>query len=635
MQTVKTERKRKKLIQNLVFIACNMAVFIAILSIGFPQQIKLEDLGKERYETLKTINELRQSSENLTRMIRTFAVTGDTAYLRQYNQVLSIRSGEVPRPVQYDQYFWDNYYDGSSSYVWNGTEILMPFDSLLSSIGFSKEEENLLLEAEKMSNQLAILESEVGNDLLLYYAERNRGQYNTTDSVAKSIQRLFCQDYSEAKAKVLAPINLAIQMVDERLNQQIEQQERLIRFIIFGLIVSVISIVTLIIRMFFIARSYNDALFSDLRNEILLQTNRIESQELRYKVLFENMNEGFAEHEMIYDDDEQPFDYRYIEVNPAFTKLTGLTKELAIGKTVRQLIPGIENDEAGWIEKYGHITKTGDESTFEDYSEPLGKWFRVHAFKSDDNRFALTFSDITENKLQQLEIDKTMLELESTNNELERFAYIASHDLREPLRKINSYIGLIQKRASNSFDESSLRYFDVVVSGATRMQTMIDDLLTFSRAISKEIIPVDIKLDQLIHEVCEMLEVSIKESGAQVTISKLPVVRGDEGQLRQVFQNLISNALKFTADNSPDILINATETEASWIIEVKDNGIGFEMEQAGKLFNIFTRLHSRDKYSGTGIGLSICKKIIRRHQGKIWAESSPGQGASFYVELKK
>lgn len=226
--------------------------------------------------------------------------------------------------------------------------------------------------------------------------------------------------------------------------------------------------------------------------------------------------------------------------------------------------------------------------------------------------------------------------LKISNRELEQFAYIASHDLQEPLRKIISFSNLLQEEIADSLKDDPKRYFEFVIKASYRMRDQIQDLLEFSRAGQKELKLVATNLNDLVNEVVEMLEVTINENQATIEIKDLPTVNCAPRFMASVFQNLISNAIKFQAkDTPPKIVISAKESPDEWIVSVSDNGLGIDKEHSGKIFEIFRRLHSRDKYEGTGIGLAICNRVIHRHGGKIWLESEPGQGSIFHFTIPK
>jgi chemotaxis family two-component system sensor kinase Cph1 len=225
-------------------------------------------------------------------------------------------------------------------------------------------------------------------------------------------------------------------------------------------------------------------------------------------------------------------------------------------------------------------------------------------------------------------------ELHRSNRELEQFAYVASHDLQEPLRMISSFTQLLQKRYKDKLDDDAQQFIQYAVEGAIRMQVLINDLLNFSRIGTRgqQFTPVD--LNHVLGKTISNLSVSIKEKNALITNDELPSVIGDENQLVQLMQNLVGNALKF-CKTSPRIQISAVEKDDHYIFSVKDNGIGIGKEYFDKIFLIFQRLGSREEYGGTGIGLAICKRIVERHGGRIWVESEFGEGATFCFTLKK
>lgn len=227
--------------------------------------------------------------------------------------------------------------------------------------------------------------------------------------------------------------------------------------------------------------------------------------------------------------------------------------------------------------------------------------------------------------------------LEATNRELEQFAYVTSHDLQEPLRSIGGFTQILEKKYRNSLDENAREYMHYIVEGVSRMQALIKDILIFSRLgrQSNEFRPVD--FNYIVDMTQLNLQYAIQEKKAHIMVTPLPEnLVADSTQIGYLFQNLLSNALKFTSDTVvPQIYISAREEEDSWLFSIKDNGIGIEKEYAHKIFLIFQRLHTKDKYPGTGIGLAICKKITEMHEGRIWFESEPGTGTCFYFTIKK
>jgi PAS domain S-box-containing protein len=226
-------------------------------------------------------------------------------------------------------------------------------------------------------------------------------------------------------------------------------------------------------------------------------------------------------------------------------------------------------------------------------------------------------------------------ELVESNEELERFAYIASHDLQEPLRMITSFLLLLKKRYTGQVDDTAAQYIDFAVDGAERMKKLIRDLLEYSRAGAPLEDYTQVDLNMVMFDVATMFDNKITSAGARLDVGHLPMIQGRRLQLQQLFQNLVSNALKYRGKEPPVIEIGCVDKGKHWEFFVKDNGIGIDPRFNEKIFLIFQRLHNKTEYSGTGIGLAICRKIVERHGGQIWVESEPGKGSTFKFTLVK
>ncbi|MDX1314535.1 MAG: PAS domain-containing protein, partial [Eudoraea sp.] len=264
--------------------------------------------------------------------------------------------------------------------------------------------------------------------------------------------------------------------------------------------------------------------------------------------------------------------------------------------------------DRGWI----WIKSTGKLIEWDKNNEPL--------------RMLGTSTETTEYK-------KIEQEIKNSNNELERFAYVASHDLQEPLRKIRGYGELLEKTYADLLDDKAGRFIGVITGAATRMQTLTDDLLVLSRLSTRPQEFEEVDLGLVIEEVKENLEIKIREENASIKGNVDAVIVADRGQIVQLFQNLISNAIKFRGDDDPLVEISLEKNRSFIQVNIKDNGIGLDMAYAEKVFETFQRLHTAKEYKGTGIGLSICKKIVERHGGMIWVESEPRKGSVFSIKL--
>ncbi|MBN1674503.1 MAG: PAS domain S-box protein [Kiritimatiellae bacterium] len=266
----------------------------------------------------------------------------------------------------------------------------------------------------------------------------------------------------------------------------------------------------------------------------------------------------------------------------------------------------------------------------------LDVWDRGRVVRNAEGhaaRMVGSISDITERKRTERELRAMTVELARSNAELQQFAYVASHDLQEPLRMVASFVQLLERRFKGQIDPEADEWIGFAVDGVKRMQRLINDLLEYSRVGTrgKEFEPVDFRM--VVERVLVNLKATIEDNKAKVDCGELPVVYGDDLQLCQLLQNLIGNAIKFHGDTPPEVRISAQRGQDEWIFCVRDNGVGIDPQYKERIFVIFQRLHSRNQYQGTGIGLAICKKIVERHGGRIWVDSEPGKGSSFCFSI--
>jgi PAS domain S-box-containing protein len=334
---------------------------------------------------------------------------------------------------------------------------------------------------------------------------------------------------------------------------------------------------------------------------------------------------------------------RITSFNPAATRLFGYAPEEVWDRNINLLMPAPYHEEHdGYLKNY---VTTGLKKIIGIGREVTGRRKDGTLFPMDlavsetrlGNRRIFTgiVRDISERKRAEASLTRQAEELARSNVELERFAYVASHDLQEPMRTVRSFAQLLQRRCADKLTGEGEEYLRFITDGVQRMQTLINDLLAYSRVNSQGAAFAPADSDQILGRVLENLQASIEQQHARVTADVLPAVIADATQLGQVFQNLLINAIKFHDSRPPQIHISAKEAPAEWLFSVRDNGIGIASEYFERIFIIFQRLHTIEEYGGTGIGLAICKKIVERHGGRIWVESKVGEGSTFHFTIQK
>jgi PAS domain S-box-containing protein len=351
----------------------------------------------------------------------------------------------------------------------------------------------------------------------------------------------------------------------------------------------------------------------------------------QYRSLFEHMLDGYAYCRMIYENG-LPHDFVYLSVNSAFERLTGLKD--VVGKNVSEVIPGIEGANRELFQVYGRVASTGQSERFETYLESLGIWFSISVYSPRKDHFVAVFDDITARKQSEGALRQAAVELARSNRDLAQFANVTSHDLQEPLRMVTGFLKLFVERSAAELDDKDREYINFAVDGADRMSLLITDLLAYSRVGREGKGFVQTDLEAVLAHALLNLQISIGEAQAVITHDPLPTVKAETSLITQLFQNLIGNAIKYRAEGvKPEIHIGAKREGRGWQFCVRDNGIGIKAQDREAVFMIFRRLHTREEYPGTGIGLAICKRIVEHHCGRIWVESEPGKGSTFYFTI--
>jgi PAS domain S-box-containing protein len=359
----------------------------------------------------------------------------------------------------------------------------------------------------------------------------------------------------------------------------------------------------------------------------------LRKSEESYRSLFNAMTEGFALHEIVCDDTGTPCDYRFLDINPAFERLTGLKRDEVIGRLYGDILP---DDGQKWIKIYEEVALTGNPVHFENYSPALKRHYEVYAYRPAPRQFAVIFMDISERKQTEIALQERTLQLENANKEMENFSYSFSHDLRAPLRAVDGYARMILKKHEADFDKDTLDKFNVIRSNARKINMLIDDLLTFSRMSRAHMSMFNIKMDDLFRETWTDLQSLYPQRPMSLKINPVPPGKGDRALIKQVLNHILSNAVKFTKAHEKTLVeVGGAEQGNEIVYYIRDGGIGFDMKYNERLFGVFQRLHTDEEYEGTGVGLALVKRIIHRHGGRVWAEGEVDRGACFYFTLPK
>jgi PAS domain S-box-containing protein len=366
----------------------------------------------------------------------------------------------------------------------------------------------------------------------------------------------------------------------------------------------------------------------------------LRKSEEKYRTLFNSIDIGVCTIEVLFDGNDKPVDYRFLEVNSSFERQTGIQD--APGKRMREIAP---LHEEHWFEIYGKIALSGEPRRFENQAAQLHRWYEVYAFRVGEPRqrqVAIYFNDITERKQVEREIEKLnetlrqhAQQLEAANKELEAFSYSVSHDLRAPLRSIDGFSQALLEDYNEKLDSHGKSYLERVRAATQRMGQLIDDMLDLSRVTRTEMRQEKVDISALAEAIALELKSSAPERKAEFVIRRGLCATGDARLLRVVLQNLLGNAWKFTSKrHAAQIEFGATaRPDGKTAFFVRDNGAGFDMAYAHKLFGVFQRLHGMAEFEGTGVGLATVQRIIRRHGGEAWAEGKVEEGAAFYFTL--
>ena len=433
------------------------------------------------------------------------------------------------------------------------------------------------------------------------------------------------QLYDHIFQEIGAELEIVENNIQELMTKDIKHFRTIQTFVISACII--LSLLNLFIfRRFQRRQSQNLLSLAETKNQLenqmaarLQSEEELKSSERKYRQLFDFMINGMALHEIITDDHDQPIDYRYLEINRPFQDLTGIDAKTTIGKTVKEVIPWIEEDQFDWISAYGKVALLGEELRMEQYAEPLNRWYNINAYSPRKGYFATIIEEITDRK-------KMEIALKETNASLEDLIYVTSHDLQTPLVSLEGYASELLNDYKDQLDENGVYCLTRLKNNAERMHQLILNLLDISRLNTQKYPYESFDPNQSIEEIKKDLSLAIEKAQANVSSAQLPKLHGDKNRLEGVFRKLISNSISYGAKNIEIRYENNT-------YQVKDDGAGIPADQLEKIFKPGERLKLVD-VEGSGMGLTFCRKVISQHEGKIWAASEGlGKGSvfSFYI----
>ena len=605
-------KKQFRIIYTGVIMLLAILCVLAILM--FQSYAKFEKSNRIRYDSFRIADELRQTSYDLTRFCRTYVLTGDSIWEKKYWQVLDIRNGVKPRP--------------------DGRTIALR-DSMIN-LGFLKSEFDKLNEAEDNSNELVWTETVAFNAMKGLFDD-GTGKFTVKKAPDLAFARriMFDDKYHADKTKIMNPIDDFIDLLNIRTHHVVAQHSsRSIR-----LLASIIGLIILIGGISIIS-------YFKIKNKIIKQLEKLKLAKEKIEI-----NEDKLKKQQYYLTKAQEigsigtWELDLLKNELIWTEQNYINFGVPLGTalTYEIFLDCVHPDDREYVNTEWMAAIEGKPYDIEHRLNVNGeiRWVREKADVEFDKKGkavkAIGFTqDITERKEVEKELAKHRAHLEIANKELEAFSYSVSHDLRAPLRAIDGFTQILIEDYASKLDEQGKRLGSTIHYNAKKMGKLIDDLLAFSRLGRAAMTITKIDMKNMVNAIYQEATSAKERKRIKLSLIDLPQIEGDTNLMRQVWMNLIKNAVKFSSQRKQAVISVTSKGEKNKVTYcIKDNGAGFNIKYVDKLFGVFQRLHSEEDFKGTGIGLSLVKRIIKRHDGNVWAESKVDKGASFYFSLPK
>ena len=670
MNAIPAQDKPARFSRSLL-ISAGLAVLLAVaFALYVSSRERVADAYELRHRSFLLADELRQSGDDLTRMVRTYVATGDPVFKQHFQDILDIRDGKKPRPENYWRPYWDLMPSGDPAPRPDSAQAV-PLLELMRQAGFTDEEFRKLAEAKANSDALTALEIEAMKvvDSGGVVAEADR---------ARALGMLFDEKYRQAKRSVMQPIHDFLVLVDQRTLASVEAAKTRATVLRDVFVAIAIGLMCMLWRTHSALRSTLGGPLEEVHAQIARIGSGDFSAAIPLRAGLENSVLGWlAETQaklnaMERDRQQSEAAHRHLAAivestddgvlsktltgiitswNPGAERLFGYTAQEIIGRPMLTLIPPERAaEETHILERIARGEKVDNFETVRQRKDGrhVDVSVTISPVRDDSGRITgaskivheITARKRAEEELQRAKntleqrVKERTTELAAANRELEAFSYSVSHDLRAPLRAIDGFARILSAEHRSGLQPEAVDCLDEIIGGARQMGALIDDLLAFSRVGKQALQPRGVDLAAMVRECLKTLASEQNGRNVEIVIGELGSCEADPALLRQVWMNLLGNALKYTRKRADArIELGCREEDGARAYSIRDNGVGFDMKYAGKLFGVFQRLHRAEDFEGTGIGLATVQRIIHRHGGRVWAQGARNEGATFFFTV--